>query len=220
VARVVLSCGRAKDGDPHPLANSVYALPDVEPECELVPDSATSPAPKYFDWTSLHELGHAIDDKKQFMASKEGDAEFGGWRMHGRDVTPLAVAAAAKFNYPAQDYLIEYLLTKGGTPPMPDPARLDWAGCKAQAEAWCDAVRVDKQLWELGSETKKRAIGDRVYHEAYPGTWVSYDLAARSKGITGYQFRAPAEWLSELYAAHRMEKLKASHPANAWLASL
>lgn len=217
--RVVLSCGRAKDTLPQPLENNVYALPDVEPDCELVPDGPTSPTPKYFDWTSLHELGHAIDDKKQFMAGKAGDAEFGGWMRHGRDVTPIAAAAAAKFNFP-QGYIAEYLLTKSGTVPTAPLGRADWDACRAKAEAWCNALRVDKQLWERGSESKQCAIGGRVYHEAYAGDWVSYDVAARSKGVTGYQFRAPGEWLSELYAAHRMEKLKASHPANAWLATL
>ena len=47
-----------------------------------------------------------------------------------------------------------------------------------------------------------RAIAGRVYHEAYEGSWVGYNYAARSKGITGYQFRAPAEWFAELYAAY------------------
>nr|WP_316643606.1 hypothetical protein [uncultured Roseateles sp.] len=217
--KVVLSCGRAKDADVQPLANIVFALPDLEPDCELVPDGPTSPAPKYFDWTSLHELGHAIDDKKQFMAGKEGDGEFGGWVTYGRDVLPIATAAAAKFNFPAS-YIAEYLLSKSGTVPTAPLGRADWDACRAKAEEWCNALRVDKELWERGSESKQRAIGDRVYHEAYAGDWVSYNVAARSKGVTGYQFRAPGEWLSELYAAHRMEKLKPSHPANAWLATL
>ena len=64
------------------------------------------------------------------------------------------------------------------------------------------------------------AIGDRVYHEAYAGSWVSYRLAARAQGITGYQFRAPAEWFAELYAAFWSKKLNPKHPAAAWLKSL
>ena len=85
---------------------------------------------------------------------------------------------------------------------------------------WCDALRVGKELWGRGTESKQRAIAGRVYHEAYDGSWVSYDVAARTKGVTGYQFRAPGEWLSELYAAYRSGKLKPSHPANGWLATL
>ena len=114
--KVVLSCGRGKDTDPQPLEDVVYALPDVEPDCELVPDGPGSPTPTYFDWTSLHELGHAIDDKKQFMSGKEGNAEFGNWKSHGRDVMPAATAAAARFNFP-KEYIAQYLLTGKGSWP-------------------------------------------------------------------------------------------------------
>ena len=70
------------------------------------------------------------------------------------------------------------------------------------------------------AECAKRAIGGRVYHEAYPSgdnQWVSYNLDARKKGITGYQFRAPGEWFAELYAAYYSGKLKDSHPYIDWL---
>ena len=48
-------------------------------------------------------------------------------------------------------------------------------------------------------------------------TWESYNLAARAKGITGYQFRANGEWYAELYAAFHTGKLKPSHPHAKWL---
>ena len=67
---------------------------------------------------------------------------------------------------------------------------------------------------------KDRQIAGRVYHEAYEGTWVSYSYAARAQGITGYQFRAPAEWFAELYAAFHCEKLNPKHPATPWLRKL
>ena len=41
-----------------------------------------------------------------------------------------------------------------------------------------------------------------------------------AKGIRGYQFRAPAEWFAELYAAFHMGKLKPSHPSAGWLQKL
>ena len=46
---------------------------------------------------------------------------------------------------------------------------------------------------------------------------MSYDLSARKQAITGYQFRAPAEWFSELYAAYHCDKLQDGHPAMTWL---
>jgi hypothetical protein len=221
--KIVLSCGRGDDADPQPLSGTFTALPDVEPDCELVPNSPASPAPKYFDWTTLHEVGHAIDDKKKFMDGKAGDAAFGNWAVHNGDVVPVAKAIASATKLTGQDgerFLTTYLLQKKGTEPPAPPGRADWADVVKAAKEWCDGIRVDKELWESATGSKKFQAGGRVYHEAYGGTWVSYDLAARTKGITGYQFRAPGEWLSELYAAYHSKKLKDSHPAVAWLATL
>ena len=220
--KVVLSCGRANDSDPQPLSGVALALPDVEPDCEMVPDSQVPP-PKYFDWTTLHEVGHAIDDKKRFMQGKAGDAAFGSWQTHGADVVPVAKAVAKACNFTsdvAEAYLIGYLLKTRPVAPSAPPGRNDWDTCRKAAETWCDEIRVDQELWEKGGASTSHAVDGRIYHEAYAGTWVSYDAAARTKGITGYQFRAPGEWLSELYAAYHCGKLKPSHPATPWLQTL
>jgi hypothetical protein len=63
-------------------------------------------------------------------------------------------------------------------------------------------------------------IGTRIYHEAYARHWVSYVAAARAKGLTGYQFRAPGEWFAELYAGWKTKKLGPRHPALDWLTKL
>lgn len=220
--KVVLTCGRAADNSPQPLQRDPLVLPDVEPDCEMVPDTEV-PAPKYFDWTTLHEVGHAIDHKKRFMNGKAGDSNFGGWQEHGADVVPVAKAAAKTSRFDSADaekYLIAYLV--GGNPvtPVPPDTSRDWEACRVAAVAWCDDIRVGKEMWENGGGSSSHAVDGRVYHEAYDGSWVSYDLAARTKGITGYQFRAPGEWLSELYAAFHCGKLKKSHPAAAWLQTL
>ena len=47
-----------------------------------------------------------------------------------------------------------------------------------------------------------------------------YLASERSKGITGYQFRSPVEWFSEIYAAYFSDKLKPAHPAVSWLKTL
>ena len=49
---------------------------------------------------------------------------------------------------------------------------------------------------------------------------MSYQTAARRRGITAYQFRAPGEWFSELYAAFKLKKLKSGHPSEDWLSKL
>jgi hypothetical protein len=63
-------------------------------------------------------------------------------------------------------------------------------------------------------------VGKLIYHEAYPRRWVSYLAAARSKGLTGYQFRAPGEWFAELYAGWKSGRLGKKHPALEWLRKL
>ena len=49
---------------------------DIEPECK--PKNAN--AVDFFDFATLHELGHSVDDNLQFMASREGKSEFGNWK--------------------------------------------------------------------------------------------------------------------------------------------
>jgi len=171
--KVVLSCGRDEDTDPQPLANVPLALPNVEPDCEMVPDSEV-PVPKYFDWTTLHEVGHAIDDKQHFMDRRAGDAAFGGWQVHGRDVAPVAkaVAQACKIAGAAGEaYVSAYLIGAKSPPPAAPAGRVDWADAVRAAEAWCDAIRVGKELWESGSGAHDHAVDGRVYHEAYGGVW-------------------------------------------------
>jgi hypothetical protein len=220
--RIVLSCGRDEDIDPQPLSEVTLALPNVDPDAEMVPDDKV-PTPKYFDWTTLHEVGHAIDDKTHLMATRGADPAFGGWQTHGADVAPVskAVAKACRVEG-AESYLAAYLLqAKAARPSAPaGVAPADWDKAVQAAEEWCDAIRVGKELWESGSGSSDRAVDGRVYHEAYGGTWVSYDLAARTKGITGYQFRAPGEWMAELYAAFHTNKLNPNHPATTWLRTL
>jgi hypothetical protein len=220
--KIVLSCGRDEDTTPQPIFGAPLQLPNVEPDAEMVPDSEV-PVPKYFDWTTLHEVGHAIDDKQHFMDRRAGDAAFGAWQTHGSDVEPVAkaVAKACKIAGAAGEaYLATYLVGAKSPPPAAPPGSVGWANAVKAAEAWCDAIRVGKALWDSGSGAHDHTVDGRVYHEAYGGVWVSYDFAARTKGITGYQFRAPGEWMAELYAAFHSKKLKPSHPAMAWLPTL
>jgi hypothetical protein len=172
-------------------------LPEVEDDCQ----PAAGPNPTYLSWSTLHEVAHGVDDKNGVMSGMGGNA-FAGWQE--LTVSQVAAVAAKKFNYDAGN--IETLL-KGGKLLLSTPPK--------EVAEWCTAVRMRKNgdgLWSFGSECTKRAIDGRVYHESYPGKWVSYNLDARKKGITGYQFRAGGEWYAELYAAFYTGKLKPSHP--------
>ena len=117
--------------------------------------------------------------------------------------------------------------SKNNVPPKKRPKRpshvrtdAEWDVLRRAAETWVTESRSPFDPWDKGDVAKANAIGGRVYHESYPGDWVSYQLAARAKGIRGYQFRAPGEWFAELYAAYHSGKLSPKHAAAGWLEKL
>lgn len=201
----------------YPVAKPTEVM-TVDPGCE---PAVVDPPPKFFDWNTQHEIAHALDDKKGFMATRAGVAEFGGWQEHGGDVLTVAAAVVAALGTPAGlDAKMIATYIDRQQEPTPPPA--SWPKVKA----WADGVATGQNPWKNGAACGKAVadggfkVGTRIYHEAYPKTWVSYEAAARSKAITGYQFRAPGEWFSELYAAYKSKVLKPGHPAEAWLKKL
>ena len=218
--KVWMYCGRG--GDAKGTKQVFNKVDDVVPEGEAVdldcqPEDAT-PLP-YFDFATIHEVGHAVDDDSGFM-DKGGGSAHAGWQEHSAD--EVAAIVAAHFGYD-EGYVKATLATKNSTPPAPVkppvPAKkAEWEAAQKKVDAWCQSVREGNGLWWKAGLSKQHAIGTRVYHEAYEGRpWVSYLYAARAQGITGYQFRAPGEWFAELYAAYFAKRLKKSHPAVAWL---
>lgn len=192
-------------------------LPDVEDRCKP-PTGATPPV--FFDWNVQHEIAHALDDKKKFMSSHENDPAFGGWINHGGNVSAVAQAAADALALEDIDASMIALYLDNGTVPSPEPDGWD------TVTTWAGGIREDRKPWKNGAMSRTAidaggfVIGDRIYHEAYPKCWVSYEASARAQGITGYQFRAPGEWFSELYAAYKSGQMKPAHPARDWLNAL
>ncbi|GGH24175.1 Chromosome segregation ATPase [Cribrihabitans marinus] len=193
-----------------------WELGEIDENCKPADDA---PAQK-FSWTTLHEIGHAVDDKYGVMDRNGTSAKYGAWKEYGGDVSEIARKAAEEFNY-SKDYIASYLSKPGGNYPHPEPeggaSPEEWDQRRLEAEAWCDSIRKANSIWYSASETKRLKIGGRVYQEAYDGKWVSYDFAARSQGVRGYQFRAPGEWFAEVYAAFHSGKMNPKHPAREWL---
>lgn len=167
----------------------------------------------FFSWNTLHEVGHAVDDKLGFMNSR-GEA-LAGWKVFGANVRPVAEAIAGDLNFDA-GYLSEYISRgRGSTPPIPEPngcTAEEWERRRREACAWVDRVRVANDPWATDSTAKSsKTKAGKVYHESYNNSWCCYDYSARAKGVSGYQFRAPGEWFSELYAAVHTKKLKPTH---------
>ena len=191
----------------------------VAPGCE--PPAGAAEAP-YFDFTVLHEVGHAVDDARNIMSGERGSDA--GWDSPGTGT--IAEKIAAKVGYDKK-YIEKMLDDKASNPPkkVPKPpegtSQADWDKAQAEAEAWVKDIRVGQKPWDNAAMAKNRTTADgMVYHEGYEGSWVGYKYSARAQGITGYQFRAPGEWFAELYAAYHMQKLNPSHPASKWLAKL
>ncbi len=216
-----LYCGRPGDGKVQELNKPGEVVPageKVDKNCEPV---NTKEKAGYFDFATLHEVGHAVDDKKNIMVGgRDKDA---GWLAHS--AAAIAATAAAHLNYDTA-YIQAMMESKANTPPAKKPPPPvgrkpeDWELARQIAEDWVTGVRVTAGLWWHAADCKTRAIDGRVYQEAYAGEWVSYKLAARAQGVTGYQFRSSAEWFAELYASYFMKKMNPKHPAAAWLDKL
>lgn len=191
-----------------------------DPDCE---PQNTDVETSYFDWATLHEVGHSVDDKYGFMEKHKKSAAYGGWKI--MSLGGIAKEAAKKFG--CQPGYIEKKL--GGAGVVNDPKLTKEfsngiPGTKLQiaVDKWCADVIAGDTWWD-GAKSKRIAVamGDgRVYQKAYDWEWNSYEYAARTKGIHGYQFRAQYEWFAELYAAYYSGKLKSAHPAVKWLREL
>ena len=190
---------------------------DVEESCKPASDDAV----ETMDWTTLHEIGHSLDDANNFMRSKGRDDEYGGWVEYGAKIEPIAVAVAAWAHYDKsaaqKQYVVDLIL--GNQPQV--PAGLDKDATKALAEVqrW-HKTATTPEVWKDEAATKSMCIGERIYQMPYPDEWVSYKVAARRRGLTGFQFKAPGEWFAELYAGYKSGKLKPSHPALKWLSKI
>jgi hypothetical protein len=199
------------------------AVPDGE-EVEADFQPANDDAIPYFDFAALHEVGHIIDEKQGVMTTQGKDA-IAGWKTHP-STDDVAKIAAAHFKYD-ENFVKATLRDPKSTPPttIPGPAggasQQEWDKRREDVVTWCKSIRENMSLWYNANLAKHTAIGGRVYQEAYVGQpFVSYDLAARNKGISPYQFRSAKEWFAELYAAYFSGKLKKNHPYASWLQPL
>ncbi|AZV78898.1 hypothetical protein EBB79_14150 [Parasedimentitalea marina] len=228
--RVVMQEGDASTSSNYPFGSedAVGSLDDAATPEERAELEKCKPANEdpvtFFNWNTLHEVGHAVDDKNGFMSSKGSGKDFGGWTEYGGDVSVIAEKLATKFQYD-KAYISEYMAHKKNpyTPAKPGDETCtdeEWESRRINVRAHIDKASEGANPWSSMTIAKALAIGGVVYQESYPNTWTSYLLASRSKGITGYQFRAPGEWFSEMYAAYYSGKLKPNHPAVSWLAKL
>ncbi len=221
--------------DPKTNAN-VKALPaTIDPDCRPVQPKGKKKDEEYLGFAAAHEVGHGVDDLRGFMAKNKGQEKYGGWIDHAGNVQPIADAIGAKiaadhasstFHGDAESK--QYVLARLQNGPAERPSRsivgsIDFDQAVADAydafDVW-HALATAPDVYRRQGDCDRIKIGNRIYHEAYPRAWVSYLASARSKGLTGYQFRAPAEWFAELYAGWKSGRLGPKHPALDWLTKL
>jgi hypothetical protein len=193
-----------------------HELGAIEPDCKPVPTEPIT----YFNWNTLHEVGHAVDDKKGFMRA-QGNA-LAGWREYGSNTLPIAEQVAAQYDFDAT-YISNYMRGEA-EPAVPEPTGgatpEEWETRRMLCCMWVDRARNTQNPWSTDAAAKAVTIGGIVYQESYDNIWTSYPNAERTKGVSGYQFRAPGEWFSELYAAFHTRSLNPKHPAAVWLKKL
>jgi hypothetical protein len=169
--------------------------------------------PSYFDWQTLHETGHAVDDGKGIMTKIKGTTLGGEWTEYA-STDLVAVEVNKTFKYDL-DY-VKKKLKKQAAPPVACPTQgkeTEWTQAQGNVDTFVNAVLNTSNIWDNGAVSSGAAsVGGYTYHSPYGSSWVRYKTAERSKGVTGYQFRAPGEWFSELYAAYWSGILKDSHP--------
>ncbi|MGC1506388.1 MAG: hypothetical protein WA782_19905 [Sulfitobacter sp.] len=210
-----------RDGDE--AESRVYGI-SIEHEIgEIDEDAIPKPgqARTGFSWNTLHEVGHAVDDKLGYM-KKHGE-RLAGWKVYGADVKEPAKAIADQFKFDA-DYVAEYMIGSAGRKmPMPDPVGCDaeeWRRRMEECRNFVDRAREGNKPWQSASVAAACAIGNYTYVESYAGNWSRYSTDQRKYAVSGYQFRAPGEWFSEIYAAVASDRLNDNHPHRDEIAKL
>lgn len=208
---------KQKQNDPKTNAD-VDQLPAVDPKCLPANEDDID----FLSFAAAHEVGHGVDDKLGFMQKHQSGVDYGGWVVFGSSVEPLADIVAQHFHLAAKPenrrYVLDKIQSKPPTRPAPPAGDPDVAALDG-FDSWHD-IATTQDVYRRQSDCDAIKIGDYVYHEAYRRNWVGYLHAARTKGLTGYQFRAPGEWFAELYAGYRSKKLQPDHPAMKWLTTL
>lgn len=188
---------------------------------------------EYYSSTALHEVGHAVDDAKEYMKKKAGNATYGGW-VTGVTLTTVADAIGThkgfykKYNkgtVTLDDLRTLLVMCLDGRRPAAAFGSLaaNWGAIGKDAVlALCESAQCKRTPWDFGkAQAASLKVDKMVYHESYDGDWVGYQHAARdTTGISNYQWRAPGEWFAEIYAIHAMGKLSKRHPMYAELEAM
>ena len=207
---------KTKDGKP------IGELPGkIDPDCQPANEKKVD----FLAFAAAHEVGHGVDDSKSFMAKNGGKAgvrrlDRARRRHAGRWPTSSARTSSSTPRPSRRNTCSRRCsASRRPTPPVPDGARRLGQGeaglrrlvrDREQRQPVVEPVEVATRSPSAGASTSRptRATGSATMPRR------------ASKGLTGYQFRAPGEWFAELYAGYRSGKLGKKHPALEWLTKL
>lgn len=215
---IVMNEGRADKSGVYGCGRPDEMPEDLRDECKPENDKPIT----YFDWNTAHEVGHTLDAKLGFMSSRGNQSQFGGWREYHGDSSEVAEALIKHYDFDP-GYVRDLLngVTVMAPPPPPGVDTVEWNRRMKLVDAHYDRMKAGNDPWASQATAASLAIDGRVYQQSYDApVWSSYELSARREAISGYQFRSPLEWFSELYAAYKSKKLKLAHPATEWLERL
>jgi hypothetical protein len=168
----------------------------IDPDCQ----PADTVAVEYLGFAAAHEVAHAIDDARA------------SWRAKGISRSTAAGPRTAPAYSRSRMPSAPIRAMPPSTRPPSRAVRPRQAPEQARHRPGCGAglgggrrpdrlrrMARDRHLGErlpAPERLRRPQAGRHVYHEAYSRVWVRYLFAARSKALTGYQFRAPGEWFS------------------------
>jgi hypothetical protein len=175
---------------------------------------------KTLSMATLHEVGHAIDDKVSIMSGDAvKDNSYGGWvMMESDDTASIAAAHVAtmkiRLSTDEKRELVKLVTDALDDGAMPErdlwdkiPNRL-WNAAQPLLKT-CAALKKKEKPW-----ASPLAVDGVVYHYTY-NNWYGYKESARAPTkVSEYQWRSPVEWFAELYAASWLAKAKPPSAVN------
>jgi hypothetical protein len=177
--------------------------------------------PNWFNISTLHELGHSVDDRFGLMAANGAKPHAGGWQTHTvDDVAKKLIALVLKVPEITALGVTEQRLhaltvdaLRGKVAQPPDINANAWNKLSGFVNT-CASRESSKSPWEHPLD-----LGDgRSYHMGYSAAeggeqWFSFAMASLSGFMSKYQWRAPAEWFAETYAYTWLNSV----PAPGWV---
>ena len=181
---------------------------------------------KAFDWALLHEIGHTVDETLGAMDYLGERPSFGAWAEYSMAEAADAMAERARLDATTTNILYNLvtgadLVSAINAYTDPDVVEGDQTYTEYQSMPAVQAVLDHRppHFHGLQGPADDQPVADTFDGHVFfsqSGTWYSYDFAARKEQISNYQFRAPAEFFAEIYAAYYMGVLPAGHSLHDW----